>query len=135
MGDPNAFKMETFFKEKPSAEETTKYEEKLSQLLQYIKAKVKIKLLDHPYRIESYINNVHTDATYFWIDVVEVTTPEITCEVNLFSQNLGHENPVFDQKYAWTDAFEIQEQIYRNLGKNPGTPPNADPYWKLWDLR
>ena len=128
--------MKIYFKEKPTAEEVSKYEEKLNYFLKNLKAKVKIKLLDEPRRIETFINNEHTDTTYFWIDGVEVTTPEISIETFLFSQNLGHNEPAFDEKYAWNDAFDIQESIYSELKKKPSSPPDTkDPYWRLWDLK
>ena len=128
--------MKIYFKEKPHAEETSKYEDKLNYYLQYLNAKVKIKLMDEPIRIESFINGVHDDTTYQWVDCVEIQTPEITIEADLFSQYIGHDGAIFDEKYAWTDAAEIQDEIYKKMRKfKPGFgKDNNDLYWRLWDL-
>ena len=126
--------MRIYFKEKPTIQEISRYENKLNYFLQYLNVKIKIKLLNKPIRIESFINNEHTDTTYNWVDFVEVTTPETVIGADLFSQHLGHEGGILDEKYAWGDAFEIQNTIYRKLKRIPFTPPDSmDPYWKLWD--
>ncbi|MDE2399804.1 MAG: hypothetical protein KGL67_02225 [Patescibacteria group bacterium] len=127
--------MKIFFKEKPAKEEVLNYENKLNYFLQYLKAKVKIKLRDEPLRIESYTNGEHDDTTYFWVDSVIVIIPETNIETHLFSQYLGRDGKIFDEKYAWNDAFEIQENIYKKLNKIPTLLPNfQDVYWKLWEL-
>ncbi len=128
--------MKIYFKQKPKTEEVAKYEDKLNHYLQYLNAKVKIKLMDEPIRIESFLNGEHDDTTYHWVNYVEVKTPNITIESDLQSQHLGHEGMIFEEKYAWTDAAEIQNELYKKLGKfKPGFgKENNDPYWKLWDL-
>ncbi|MEI8130755.1 MAG: hypothetical protein WCG55_04610 [bacterium] len=127
--------MTKFFEEKPNEEDVTSYENRLNYFLQYLSAKVKITLRESPLRMESYIDNQHTDTTYSWIDSVVVTTPEITIETYIFSQLLGHDGKIFDEKYAWTDALEIQENIYKKLNRIPKSPVESnDVYWKLWEL-
>lgn len=128
--------MKIYFEEKPKTKEVSRYENKLNHYLQHLNAKVKIKLRDEPVRIESFVNGKHTDTTYHWVDCVKVETPDTAIEVDLFSQHLGHDGAIFDEKYAWNDAAGIQNKIYKELGKfKPGFgKDDGDPYWKLWDL-
>lgn len=127
--------MTIFFEEKPNEEDVVNYENKLNYFLQYLQAKVRIKIRQNPLRMESYVDNQHTDTTYSWVDSVVVTTPEISIETYIFSQLLGHDGKLFDEKFAWTDALEIQENIYKKLNRAPKSPIESDDvYWKLWEL-
>ncbi|OGM92428.1 hypothetical protein A2333_02530 [Candidatus Wolfebacteria bacterium RIFOXYB2_FULL_49_7] len=124
-----------FFKEKPTADQISQYEEGLKHLLQYQRAEVKVVFHDRPVEITTHINGVHMDNTYHWIDHFLVKTPGIEFKTsNPFRD--GIDDSTLSKDHIWSDAFLIQDKIYHKLNKTTHlTKDNDDPYWKLWDLR
>lgn len=124
-----------FFKEKPTTEQVARYETGLRYYLQHQRAEVKVVVGEEPLRIESYLNGVHDDTTYHWIEHFHVKTPEIEFDIdNPFREGISEDSLL--EGHLWNDAFYIQDRIYQKLGRQPGSPKDdKDPYWKLWDLR
>jgi|GEM_PF-2961357 len=129
--------MKKTFKQKPAPEEVKAYEEKLNYYLRALKGSVKITLLEAPVVITSYSSFDESETVeYFWIDSVTFTAPGVNLDIDtIFSEYAPTKEKYFDEKLAWTDAVEIQNEVYKKLGKFKdgfGTN-NGDPYWKLWE--
>jgi len=122
------------FEKKPSPELVERYRIILEDLLSHLQAKVSVEILDPP-MITGRVGNrgelIH--ETCHWISGVRVTTPEVAdILVEVSRDGLDEE---ITRQSVWDDAFEIQEAIYRSLGRNPGRPQEGDPYWELWNKR
>ena len=130
--------MKKIFKQKPTLEEVKAYEEKLNYYLQAHRASVKITLHENPIIIYSSNSlDESKEIEYYWVDTVTFTAPGINLNIDtLFSEYALTKEKFFDEKFAWTDAAEIQDQVYVKLGKfkEGFSTKNGDPYWKLWDL-
>lgn len=128
--------MKTEFKEKPSKELLEKFCKKIEYFLSAYNLSIKIELWNTALRMESYVNNIHTRTTYFWIKSCIVNAyihgKQIkNLEVRLFNQGIDEE--INDGK-VWTDAYYIQDQLYKYFEISPGNPVEGDPYWSLWNL-
>jgi len=126
--------MKIEFKEKPSKELLEKFCRKIEYFLSAHDLSIKIKLWNTPLLMKSYVDNVHTRTTYFWIKKCIVNAfihgKQINnLEVKLFNQGIYED---MDDGKIWTDAHYIQDQLYNHLRINPGNPTQNDPYWHLW---
>jgi hypothetical protein len=127
--------MEIKFENKPSKNLIDQYCKKLEEFLSAHNLIVSIDLWDSPLRFESYINGKLTEINNFWIKKVQVRSPKFgELPVNLFVSGIEEE---IDERKIWTEAWHIQDQIYRHLNLLPSSPNDSnwknDPYWKLWD--
>lgn len=123
------------FEEKPTPEQIKLYEDGLKHFLQYQKAEIKVVLNELPIIIKTYWNQEHTKTDYHWIEYFLVKTPEIEFEMDNPYRD-GIDGETLSKEYLWSDAYYIQDQIYKRLKKDPCLERgNSDLYWKLWDLR
>jgi hypothetical protein len=115
---------------RPSDEIIHKYEELLEFFLSALKVKIKIELNKDPIDIHLSFNGIETNVERHWVKRIIVTLPDNKkINVRIF-------DPIIDNKWrekAWHEAYNIQNNIYHHLGKNPGRPKDNDPYWKLWE--
>lgn len=124
--------MQINYEKRPTQEQLDNYRNKLEKFLRAHSAKIEIKLWDRPLRFECYINSEHTSTDYQWIEEIKVSAYGVKdLPVTVMSEGMD-ENTT--DAVIWVDAFSIQEQLYKRLGRSPAMPPqtSGDPYWKLW---
>lgn len=123
--------MDIKFKNKPSDELIKRYRKKLEEFLSVHNVSVSIKLWNHPLQFQSYMNGKLTEIINHWIEKIIIDSDKIK-DFEVFILKFGIDEEITDRE-IWSNAWWIQDQIYRHLKLMPGPPSEGDPYWRLWD--
>jgi len=121
------------FKDRPSVGAVEKLEKGLEDLLSAHGLSVKIEIRREPLRLVHFRNSEETGTDFLWVERVDISNSEVQdLEVDLFGKGVPEDMQFHEM---WQEAFHIQDQLYRHLGRNPALPPSTenDPYWALWD--
>lgn len=123
--------MEIKFRNRPSDELIKRYCKKIEEYLSAHALSIKIELFDTPNRIDFYLNDELSEKKMLWIKRVVINS-QATGEMKIKGLRIGIDDNISDHE-IWTDAWSIQNQIYKQ-NKIEFDPNNRDDlYWRLWD--
>lgn len=123
--------MQIRFQEKPTESQLQYFIEKIEHYLSAHKLKINVKLRNTGLLMTSTVNGVETEKTFLWIEQVLAITPDGKgYEVSLHS--FGIDSDIQDRD-IWLEAWQIQNDLYRQLDLAPLPNDDADPYWQLWE--
>lgn len=124
--------MEIQFKEKPSSEIINTYCGKLEKFLSAHGVCIQLLTWDVAPMLTSTVNGIETSRKMMWLSHIVVSNPGFgDLEVDVPRSGI---NATLSDRDIWQDAWQIQNDMYRHLEKEPSVGDMNDPYWRLWDL-
>ncbi len=119
------------FEKKPSNEVVEHYCSKLEEFLQAHNLKIKVDLKSTSVEFSTWVDNNPPIVHRLWIDNITITDPvRGTFQIRMIPR-IGIKEDISDNE-IWRDAWEIQNDLYKEFKILPGAPDGNDPYWKLW---
>lgn len=106
--------MEIKYRNKPTEELMKSYCAKLEDFLSPHQLKIEVELFDRPIEMQSYTNDSLTGKTFLWLSKIKIYS-QATGELEIRINRSGIDDEISNQE-VWTDAWLIQNEIYKRLG-------------------
>ncbi len=108
------------------------YKDKLLSYLSAWKPDLELTLNPHPIHIKMTAGNEVSEADMYTIEI-EIKSSAIDPRGIKYALT-NYERELDDSNsHVWHDAYEIQDEYYKQLELSRNLPNSEEIYWKLWD--